>query len=42
MEIGAGLAAEVMEILRGTGYANIGARKDLAGIERVVFGQLGE
>ena len=41
MEIGAGQAAEVMEILRGTGYAGVGARRDLAGIERVVFGHLG-
>jgi release factor glutamine methyltransferase len=37
MEIGAGQAAAVMEILRTEGYENIGARKDLAGIERVVF-----
>ena len=42
MEIGAGQAASVMEILRGEGYAGIGARRDLAGIERVVFGRLGE
>jgi release factor glutamine methyltransferase len=42
MEIGAGQAEEVMEILRGEGYAGIGARRDLAGIERVVFGRLGE
>jgi release factor glutamine methyltransferase len=41
MEIGAGQAAVVMEILRGTGYAGVGARRDLAGIERVVFGHLG-
>jgi release factor glutamine methyltransferase len=42
MEIGAGQAAAAMEILRGEGYAGIGARRDLAGIERVVFGRLGE
>jgi release factor glutamine methyltransferase len=42
MEIGAGQAAGVMEILRGEGYAGVGARRDLAGIERVVFGRLGE
>jgi release factor glutamine methyltransferase len=42
MEIGAGQAASVMEILRGEGYAGIGARRDLAGIERVVFGRRGE
>ena len=42
MEIGAGQAALVMEILHDAGYANVGARRDLAGIERVVFGSLGE
>ena len=42
MEIGAGQAAEVMEILRSHGYARIGSRRDLAGIERVVFGCLGD
>jgi len=41
MEVGAGQAAEVTEILRGKGYANIGARKDLAGVERVIFGRQG-
>lgn len=42
MEIGAGQAALVMEILRSQGYTRIGSRRDLAGIERVVFGHLGE
>jgi methylase of polypeptide subunit release factors len=42
MEIGAGQAAEVMEILRSQGYLSIGSRRDLAGIERVVFGCLGD
>ena len=42
MEIGAGQAAEAMEILRGHGYAAVGSRRDLAGIERVVFGHRGE
>ena len=41
MEIGSGQAATAMEILRGTGYAGIGARRDLASIERVVYGRLG-
>jgi release factor glutamine methyltransferase len=41
MEIGAGQATDVLEILRGEGYADIGTRRDLAGIERVVFGFLG-
>jgi release factor glutamine methyltransferase len=42
MEVGAGQAAAVMEILRCESYANVGSRRDLAGIERVVFGRLGE
>jgi methylase of polypeptide subunit release factors len=42
MEIGAGQASAAMEILRGQGYANVGSRRDLASIERVVYGQLGE
>ena len=42
VEIGAGQAAAAMESLRSEGYAGIGARRDLAGIERVVFGRLGE
>lgn len=42
MEIGAGQAVSVMEILRGEGYANVGSRRDLAGIERVVFGRVEE
>jgi release factor glutamine methyltransferase len=39
MEIGAGQAAAALDILRSEGYAGIGARRDLAGIERVVFGR---
>jgi release factor glutamine methyltransferase len=42
MEIGAGQAGGVMEILRGEGYTNVGSRRDLAGIERVVFGRQGK
>ena len=42
MEIGAGQAALTMEIMRGEGYTRVGSRRDLAGIERVVFGHLGE
>jgi release factor glutamine methyltransferase len=42
MEIGAGQACAALEVLRGEGYANVGSRRDLASIERVVFGQLGE
>jgi release factor glutamine methyltransferase len=42
MEIGAGQAEEVMAILRGEGYTGIGTRRDLASIERVVFGRVEE
>jgi release factor glutamine methyltransferase len=42
MEIGAGQAPAALEILRGQGYAGTGARRDLASIERVVLGRLGE
>jgi release factor glutamine methyltransferase len=42
MEIGAGQAAAAKEILQGNGYAAVGSRPDLAGIERVVFGRRGE
>ena len=42
MEVGAGQSAKGMEILRGNGYANVGSRRDLAGIERVVFCHRGE
>jgi len=38
IEIGAGQAAAAVAILRGNGYARVGTRPDLAGIERVVFG----
>ena len=42
VEIGAGQATEVMAILRSHGYAGVGSRPDLAGIDRVVFGRRGE
>ncbi len=42
MEIGAGQAAAVTELLRGEGYSAVSTRRDLAGIERVVFGRPGE
>ena len=41
MEIGAGQAEATMAILRDAGYRGVGSRRDLAGIERVVFGQHG-
>jgi len=41
MEIGAGQAAATMGILREAGYRDVGSRRDLASIERVVFGQRG-
>jgi hypothetical protein len=39
MEIGAGQALAAMEILRASDYEQVGARPDLAGIDRVVFGR---
>jgi release factor glutamine methyltransferase len=42
IEIGAGQAAEATEILRRNGFARVGTRQDLAGIERVVHGLRGE
>ena len=38
MEIGAGQADEVARLLTDAAYINLGARKDLAGVDRVVFG----
>jgi release factor glutamine methyltransferase len=42
IEIGAGQAPAAMAILRQRGYTQVSSRADLAGIERVVFGQRGE
>lgn len=39
MEIGAGQAEPVMASLRDAGYLGMASRRDLAGIERVVFAQ---
>jgi release factor glutamine methyltransferase len=39
IEIGAGQAAATMEIMQSAGYRSVGTRRDLAGIERVVFGE---
>lgn len=36
LEVGAGQAAAVAELLRDVGYAHVEAQRDLAGIERVV------
>ena len=41
MEIGAGQAEATMAILQDAGYLGVGSRRDLGGIERVVFGQRG-
>ena len=41
MEIGAGQAEAAMNILRNAGYRDVGSRRDLGGIERVVFGRRG-
>jgi release factor glutamine methyltransferase len=39
MEIGAGQAGDAAALLTQAGYVDVGTRKDLAGIERVVFGR---
>jgi release factor glutamine methyltransferase len=39
MEIGAGQAESAMNVLRDAGYLDVGSRRDLASIERVVFGK---
>jgi release factor glutamine methyltransferase len=39
LEVGAGQAPRVGELVRGAGYARVEARRDLAGIERVVVGR---
>ncbi len=38
IEVGQGQSPAVAELLKAAGFANIATRKDLAGIERVVFG----
>ena len=38
LEVGAGQAPAVGELLSATGFASVAARRDLAGIERVVVG----
>jgi release factor glutamine methyltransferase len=40
LEVGEGQAAAVAELLRDAGFADIETRRDLAGIERVVWGKL--
>lgn len=39
VEIGAGQAVEVAEMMRDAGFAEVSVREDLAGIERVVVGE---
>jgi len=39
LEVGAGQAAAVAELLRGVGYAHVETVRDLAGIDRVVVGR---
>jgi release factor glutamine methyltransferase len=39
LEVGMGQAAEVADVVRGVGFAETEARRDLAGIERVVVGR---
>jgi release factor glutamine methyltransferase len=41
LEIGAGQAGPVEELLRGAGFGGVRSRRDLAGIERVVSGVKG-
>jgi len=42
VEVGAGQAGEAKEMMSAAGYLDVGARRDLAGIERVVFGRRSE
>ncbi len=39
VEVGAGQASAVRELMRGAGFTDGGARRDLAGMERVVIGR---
>ncbi|QQP92323.1 peptide chain release factor N(5)-glutamine methyltransferase [Skermanella sp. TT6] len=39
-EVGFGQSADVSALLRAAGFGRIGVRKDLGGVERVVFGHL--
>ena len=39
LEVGEGQAEAVGDLLRSAGFASVGTRRDLAGIERVVWGQ---
>jgi release factor glutamine methyltransferase len=39
LEIGAGQAAAVSELVRGAGYGEVEVRQDLAGLDRVVVGR---
>ena len=39
LELGAGQAGAVQELMRTAGFATVRAERDLAGIERVVVGE---
>ena len=39
LEVGAGQAAVVGELMRAAGFPSVRAERDLAGIERVVVGE---
>jgi len=41
LEVGAGQADAVAELLRGAGFGTVARRQDLAGVERVVVGERG-
>jgi release factor glutamine methyltransferase len=42
VEVGEGQAPQVVSLMRDAGFGEIETRRDLAGIERVVFGRLGK
>jgi release factor glutamine methyltransferase len=42
VEVGEGQAAAVASLMREAGFGEVATRRDLAGIERVVFGRLGK
>jgi len=39
LEVGAGQAGDVAQLVRDAGFDDVGVRRDLAGIERVVVGE---
>jgi release factor glutamine methyltransferase len=41
LEVGAGQAEAVMELLRDAGFVDLRTRRDLAGVKRIVWGSRG-